>query len=89
MTGRPWDTTVKWGCNSTPPRSAQKQQGQKMRAERDQDDTVRTQKKPERRLAYEIAIGMIIGGITLATIQALIAMVAWQIYLHDLKVILR
>ncbi|EGH28882.1 hypothetical protein PSYJA_07873 [Pseudomonas syringae pv. japonica str. M301072] len=60
-----------------------------MRAERDQDDTVRTQKKPERRLAYEIAIGIIIGGMTLATIQALIAMVAWQIYLHDLKVILR
>ncbi|MDU8457247.1 hypothetical protein [Pseudomonas syringae group sp. J254-4] len=60
-----------------------------MRAERDQDDTVRTQKKRERRLAYEIAIGIIIGGMTLATIQALIAMVAWQIYLHDLKVILR
>ncbi|RMQ32027.1 MULTISPECIES: hypothetical protein [Pseudomonas syringae group genomosp. 2] len=60
-----------------------------MRAERDQDDTVRTQKRPERRLAYEIAIGIIIGGMTLATIQALIAMVAWQIYLHDLKVILR
>ncbi|WP_235668831.1 hypothetical protein, partial [Pseudomonas amygdali] len=81
--------TVKWGCNSTPTRSAQKQQGQKMRAERDQDDTVRTQKRPERRLAYEIAIGIIIGGMTLATIQALIAMIAWQIYLHDLKVILR
>ncbi|KWT07510.1 hypothetical protein ALP51_200186 [Pseudomonas savastanoi] len=60
-----------------------------MRAERDQNDTVRTQKRPERRLAYEIAIGIIIGGMTLATIQALIAMVAWQIYLHDLKVILR
>ncbi|KPB57125.1 hypothetical protein [Pseudomonas amygdali] len=60
-----------------------------MRAERDQDDTVRTQKRPERRLAYEIAIGIIIGGMTLATIQALIAMIAWQIYLHDLKVILR
>ncbi|WP_054997274.1 hypothetical protein [Pseudomonas tremae] len=60
-----------------------------MRAERDQDDTVRTQKKPERRLAYEIAIGIIIGGMTLATIQALIAMVAWQVYLHDLKLILR
>ncbi|KPB16842.1 MULTISPECIES: hypothetical protein [Pseudomonas syringae group] len=60
-----------------------------MRAERDQDDTVRSQKRPERRLAYEIAIGIIIGGMTLATIQALIAMVAWQIYVHDLKVILR
>ncbi|MBN4175588.1 hypothetical protein ALP12_03698 [Pseudomonas savastanoi pv. phaseolicola] len=60
-----------------------------MRAERDQDGTVRTQKRPERRLAYEIAIGIIIGGMTLATIQALIAMVAWQIYLHDLKLILR
>ncbi|WP_239945230.1 hypothetical protein, partial [Pseudomonas syringae] len=79
----------KWGCNSTPTRSARKQQGQKMRAERDQDDTVRSQKRPERRLAYEIAIGIIIGGMTLATIQALIAMVAWQIYLHDLKLILR
>ncbi|RMR95434.1 hypothetical protein ALP76_02626 [Pseudomonas savastanoi pv. glycinea] len=56
-----------------------------MRAERDQDGTVRTQKRPERRLAYEI----VIGGMTLATIQALIAMVAWQIYLHDLKLILR
>ncbi|WP_122669808.1 hypothetical protein [Pseudomonas viridiflava] len=60
-----------------------------MRAERDQDDTQRTQKRPERRLAYEIAIGIIIGGMTLATIQALIAMVAWQIYLHDLKLMLR
>ncbi|RMN77287.1 hypothetical protein ALQ56_200437 [Pseudomonas syringae pv. papulans] len=60
-----------------------------MRAERDQDDTVRSQKRPERRLAYEIAIGIIIGGMTLATRQALIAMVAWQIYVHDLKVILR
>ncbi|KPW50339.1 hypothetical protein [Pseudomonas syringae group genomosp. 3] len=60
-----------------------------MRAERDQDDTAHTQRKPERRLAYEIAIGIIIGGMTLATVQALIAMVAWQIYLHDLKVILR
>ncbi|WP_259473894.1 hypothetical protein, partial [Pseudomonas syringae] len=69
--------------------SARKQQGQKMRAERDQDDTVRSQKRPERRLAYEIAIGIIIGGMTLATRQALIAMVAWQIYVHDLKVILR
>ncbi|NVL62370.1 hypothetical protein E0I00_26715 [Pseudomonas syringae pv. actinidiae] len=60
-----------------------------MRAERDQDDVGRTQKRSERRLAYEIAIGIIIGGMTLAAIQALIAMVAWQIYLHDLKVILR
>ncbi len=60
-----------------------------MRTERDQDDTAHTQRKPERRLAYEIAIGIIIGGMTLATIQALIAMVAWQIYLHDLKLILR
>ncbi|MEQ4254098.1 hypothetical protein [Pseudomonas syringae] len=60
-----------------------------MRAERDQDNTAHTQRKPERRLAYEIAIGIIIGGMTLATVQALIAMVAWQIYLHDLKVILR
>ncbi|MCH7430134.1 hypothetical protein [Pseudomonas syringae] len=60
-----------------------------MRAERDQDDTAHTQRKPERRLAYEIAIGIIIGGMTLATVQALIAMVAWQIYLHDLKMILR
>ncbi|EPM55245.1 hypothetical protein A264_23573 [Pseudomonas syringae pv. actinidiae ICMP 19071] len=60
-----------------------------MRAERDQDDVGRNQKRSERRLAYEIAIGIIIGGMTLATIQALIAMVAWQIYIHDLKVILR
>ncbi|KPW75581.1 hypothetical protein [Pseudomonas amygdali] len=60
-----------------------------MRAERDQDEIGQTQRRPERRLAYEIAIGIIIGGMTLATIQALIAMVAWQIYIHDLKVILR
>ncbi|RMM91410.1 hypothetical protein, partial [Pseudomonas savastanoi] len=77
------------GETAPPTRSAGKRQGQKMRAERDQDDVGRTQKRSERRLAYEIAIGIIIGGMTLATIQALIAMVAWQIYLHDLKVILR
>ncbi|KTC51742.1 hypothetical protein AO258_26210 [Pseudomonas syringae ICMP 19498] len=60
-----------------------------MRAERDQDDVGHTQKRPERRLAYEIAIGIMLGGMALATIQALIAMVAWQIYIHDLRVILR
>ncbi|RMN08838.1 hypothetical protein ALQ65_200236 [Pseudomonas syringae pv. coriandricola] len=60
-----------------------------MRAERDQDDIRAAQKPRERRLAYEIAIGIIIGGLTLAAIQALIGLIAWQIYLHDMKIILR
>lgn len=44
-----------------------------MRAERDEDDIrpLRTQRnKPERRLAYEIALGIILGGVGLWLLNA-------------------
>jgi hypothetical protein len=40
-----------------------------MRAERDDDEVRIVRKAPERRLAYEIAIGIIIGGTVLSLIQ--------------------
>ncbi|RBH56718.1 hypothetical protein C3F00_015550 [Pseudomonas sp. MWU13-2860] len=57
-----------------------------MRAERDDDEPRVTRKTPERRLAYEIAIGIIWGGLGLAAIQTVLALIAWQIYIHDVKV---
>ena len=57
-----------------------------MRAERDDDEPRLIRKAPERRLAYEIAIGIIWGGLGLAVIQTVFAVIAWQIYIHDLKV---
>jgi hypothetical protein len=57
-----------------------------MRAERDEEETVRAAKRtPERRLAYEIATGIILGGLGLALIQSIFAVIAWQVYVHDLK----
>jgi hypothetical protein len=59
-----------------------------MRAERDEDEPrVMQRRTPERRLAYEIAVGIILGGLGLAAIQAVFAFVAWQIYVHQVKVI--
>lgn len=57
-----------------------------MRAERDQDDVKVSRRTPERRLAHEIAIGIILGGLGLTVIQAVLGFIAWQIYLHDVKV---
>ncbi len=59
-----------------------------MRAERDEDEPrVSNRRAPERRLAHEIAIGIILGGLGLAAIQAVFAFIAWQIYMHQVKVI--
>lgn len=57
-----------------------------MRAERDQDDVKVSRRTPERRLAHEIAIGIILGGLGLTVIQAVLGFIAWQIYLYDVKV---
>jgi len=57
-----------------------------MRAERDDDDVRPIRKPRERRLAYEIAIGIILGGLGLTVIQGVFAIIAWQVYIHDLKV---
>lgn len=56
-----------------------------MRAERDDDDLRPTRKAPERRLAYEIAIGIVLGGLGLAVIQTIFAVVVWQLYMHDIR----
>lgn len=56
-----------------------------MRAERDEDEVRIVRKEPERRLAYEIAIGIVLGGLGLAAIQTVFAVIAWQVYVHDIR----
>ncbi len=41
---------------------------------------------PERRLAYEIAIGIIIGGVTLWVLEAIAGMIAMQFALNQIKI---
>ena len=57
-----------------------------MRAERDQNEIKVSRRTPERRLAHEIAIGIILGGLGLTAIQAVFGFIAWQIYLHDVRI---
>ena len=58
-----------------------------MRAERDEAPRPkRTPKEP--RLAYEIALGIIIGGVTLWTLEAVAGFIAMQIALHNIKIAL-
>lgn len=57
-----------------------------MRAERDEQITRPTKKQPERRLAYEIAIGIIIGGITLWVLEGIASMIAMKLALNQVQI---
>lgn len=59
-----------------------------MRAERDDDEVRIVRKAPERRLAYEIAIGIIIGGTVLSLIQQAGDFILAKILLHQVQVAL-
>lgn len=59
-----------------------------MRAERDEDDLrpLRTSRaKPERRLAYEIALGIVIGGVTLWLLNAAAVWLTARLLLGQLQ----
>ena len=56
-----------------------------MRAERDEElRPIRT--KPERRLAYEIALGIIIGGATLWVMEIIANIITVQLALNQFRV---
>lgn len=56
-----------------------------MRAERDEDlRPIRA--KPERRMAYEIAIGIIIGGVTLWVLETIVNMITVQLALNQFRI---
>jgi acyl-coenzyme A thioesterase PaaI-like protein len=56
-----------------------------MRAERDEMTPIRRNKK-EPRLAYEIALGIVIGGVTLWMLEAIAGLIAMQFALHQIKI---
>jgi len=59
-----------------------------MRAERDDDEVRIVRKTPERRLAYEIAIGIIIGGSALSFVQQVGDFILAKIILHQVQIAL-
>lgn len=61
-----------------------------MRAERDEEDFAqRPAKRPqERRLAYEIALGIVIGGCVLGVIELLANMLTAAVFMQQIKVTL-
>lgn len=56
-----------------------------MRAERDEDDIRPPRAKPQRRLAYEIALGIILGGAGLWLLLMLIWLIAAKFMLQQLQ----
>jgi hypothetical protein len=58
--------------------------GTAMRAERDDDDIRPLRAKPERRLAYEIAWGIILGGAGLWLLQVITTLLAAKLMLQQL-----
>lgn len=61
-----------------------------MRAERDEDDFApsKARKPQERRLAYEIALGIVIGGCVLGVIELLANMLTAAVFMQQIKVTL-
>lgn len=62
-----------------------------MRAERDDDEferEPRVRRQPERRLAYEIALGIVIGGCVLGVIELLANMLTAAVFMQQIKVTL-
>jgi hypothetical protein len=56
-----------------------------MRAERDEDDIRLPRAKPQRRLAYEIALGILLGGVGLWLLQALTGLIAAKLLLQQIQ----
>lgn len=56
-----------------------------MRAERDEDDIRPQRAKPQRRLAYEIALGIILGGVGLWLLQLLTGLIAAKLMLQQFQ----
>ncbi len=56
-----------------------------MRAERDEDDIRAPRAKPQRRLAYEIALGIILGGSGLWLLQVLTSLIAAKFMLQQIQ----
>lgn len=57
-----------------------------MRAERDDDDfevTPRARRQPERRLAYEIALGIVIGGSALSILGAIASLIIMRLMMSQ------
>ena len=58
-----------------------------MRAERDEDEYIkRRAAKKEPRLAYEIALGIIIGGVVLWTMDAVATLITAKIMIGQLQI---
>lgn len=56
-----------------------------MRAERDEHDIRPQRAKPQRRLAYEIALGIILGGVGLWLLQLLTGLIAAKLMLQQFQ----
>jgi hypothetical protein len=56
-----------------------------MRAERDEDQVRPSRAKPQRRLAYEIAFGIILGGAGLWLLQVLTGLIAAKFMLQQIQ----
>ena len=56
-----------------------------MRAERDDDNIRPSRAKPQRRLAYEIALGIILGGVGLWLLQLLGGLLAANLMLGQIQ----
>jgi hypothetical protein len=56
-----------------------------MRAERDEDDIRPQRAKPQRRLAYEIALGILLGGVGLWLLQLLAGLIAAKLMLGQIQ----
>ena len=57
-----------------------------MKAERDEDERITFRAKPERRLAYEIAIGIVIGGCVLSVIQVIAGAMTVGLMFNGIKI---
>lgn len=78
-----WETTAKWGCNTTPTHRAA---GNNMRAERDPDEISPRRHKSQPRLAYEIALGIVIGGLVLMAVDAIGNYVAMRLVVNQVQI---
>ena len=56
-----------------------------MRAERDEDEIRPQRAKPQRRLAYEIALGIILGGSGLRLLQVITSLIAAKLMLQQIQ----
>lgn len=57
-----------------------------MRAERDPDETSPRRHKSQPRLAYEIALGIVIGGLVLMAVDAIGSYVAMRLVVNQVQI---